>query len=143
MAELKAVSKENLGACAKIYCEAYAKEPWNEEISLISAEKYIADFLDSKAMCAFGLSENDNIIGIALGMVVPCVEKPFFRLEDFCIAPEYQKKGFGGAFLKLIENEISPCNSIILGTQRNFPSHRFYLENGFYEVDSVLLYKEI
>ena len=44
-----------------------------------------------------------------------------------------------------LENEAvrMGCDSVVLGTQKDFPSHHFYLKNGFQEVQSVLLYKEI
>ena len=34
------------------------------------------------------------------------------------------------------------CDSLLLGTQRGFPAHRFYLKNGLQEIESVLMYRE-
>ena len=70
---------------------------------------------------------------------------PFLRVEDFCISAEKQGKGFGTEFIKLVFEKAKElrCDSVLLGTQKDFTSHRFYLKNGFSEVDSVLLYKEL
>ena len=69
----------------------------------------------------------------------------YFRLEDICLSPKYQRNGFGSQFIKLISDCVSSenCDSILLGTQRGYPAHRFYLKNDFQEIDSVLLYREI
>ncbi len=66
-------------------------------------------------------------------------------MEDFCISAENQGKGYGTIFLRNIFEEASKsgCDSILLGTQRDFPSHRFYLKNGFSEIESVLLYHSV
>ena len=69
----------------------------------------------------------------------------FLRVEDFCISAEEQGKGFGTEFIKLVfeKSKELGCDSVLLGTLRDFPSHKFYLKIGFSEVDSVLLYKEL
>ena len=87
-----------------------------------------------------------NVIkGIALGFIVPSISNSYLRLEDICIDFTEQRKGYGSAFIELLSIETAKlgCDSIILGTQKDFPSHHFYLKNGFQEVESVLMYKEI
>lgn len=131
--------------CADVYISAYKAEPWNEVYEKAEAEKYISDYLGSKTKICFAAEENNEIIGIALGFIVPGVGLPFLRIEDFCISGEKQGRGFGTEFLKLIFEKAKElgCDSVLLGTQRDFPSHKFYLKNGFSEIDSVLLYKEL
>ena len=82
---------------------------------------------------------------IALGIIVPSINIPFLRIEDFCISAEEHGKGLGTEFIKLVFEKAKElgCDSALLGTQKDFPSHKFYLKNGFSEVDSVLLYKEL
>jgi GNAT superfamily N-acetyltransferase len=137
--------KEDISACAEVYISAYGAEPWNEKYERKSVEKYISDYLGSKTKQCFAASENGKIIGIALCLVVPSMDKPFLRVEDFCVSSEKQGKGLGTEFMNLIAKEAKKlgCDSVILGTQKDFPSHKFYLKNGFAEIDSVLLYKEL
>lgn len=137
--------KEDISSCAEVYISAYGAEPWNEKYDKQSVEKYISDYLGSKTKQCFAARENGKIIGIALGMIVPSINIPFLRIEDFCISAEEQGKGFGTEFIKLVfeKSKELGCDSVLLGTLRDFPSHRFYLKNGFSEVDSVLLYKEL
>ena len=137
--------KEDISPCAEVYISAYGTKPWNEKYDKESAEKYISDYLGSETKQCFAAEEKGKIIGIALCIVVPAIDMPFLRVEDFCISAEEQGKGFGTEFIKLVFEKAKElgCDSVLLGTQKDFPSHRFYLKNGFSEVDSVLLFKEL
>ncbi len=133
--------------CADIYCKAFEAEPWNEYNDNNEIIKYITAFSNdiSNTKKVYILTEEDNILGIALCIRVPCVGNDFIRIEDFCINPDFTHKGYGSLFLTLIQEEAlkENCNSIILATARNFPSHKFYEKNGFTELEnSVYLYKE-
>lgn len=77
--------------------------------------------------------------------MIPCIGSCYFRLEDICIDPKYQRMGYGRELILLMAGALREkgCDSILLGTQREYPSHRFYMENGFREIDSVLLFREI
>jgi len=136
---------EDVQVCAKVYINAYKTEPWNEEYEISEVEKYISSFLNSDAKVCFALQDEEVIKGVALGFIVPSISGPYFRLEDICIDSTEQRKGYGSVFMELLSIEAAKlgCDSIILGTQKDFPSHHFYLKNGFQEVESVLMYKEI
>ena len=136
---------EDIQACAKVYVNAYKTEPWNEEYEISEVEKYISSYLNSDTKVCFALQDGDVIKGVALGFVVPSISGPYLRLEDICIDSTEQRKGYGSVFMELLSIEAAKlgCDSLILGTQKDFPSHHFYLKNGFQEVESVLMYKEI
>lgn len=137
--------RELLSECARLYVAAYREEPWNEDCSEADAENYLRAFLCSETKCCFAAVEDEQVVGVVLGLFVPSMMRPYLRIEDICIHPSRQRNGFGTAFLNLIQQEAQKrgCDSMLLGTQRNFPSHLFYLKNGFQEMESVLLYKEI
>ena len=145
MVGLKKINNDITRRCAEIYISAYSKSPWNEEHSINEVEDYIIGFLDSDTKCAYAFLAEGDIIGLAMGLIIPSIGSPYFRIEDICIAPEYQRKGYGRQFIELIADRLGlkGCDSILLGTQRGYPSHKFYLKNGFKEIDSVLLYREI
>ena len=145
MVEIKEMGAESVEICANIYQSSYKYKPWDEEYSIDEITKYLSRFTNSKAKRAYILLSDDKIIGIALGLIVPCIDSDYFRLEDICLSPDHQRKGFGSQFINLISERVSleNCDSVLLGTQRGFPAHHFYLKNGFKETDSVLLYREI
>lgn len=136
---------EDIQAYAKLYVNAYQTEPWNETYEVTEVERYISSYLNSDTKVCFALQDGDVIKGVALGFIVPSISGPYLRLEDIFIDSIEQRKGYGSVFMELLSIEVAKlgCDSLILGTQKDFPSHHFYLKNGFQEVESVLMYKEI
>lgn len=136
---------QEVQACAKVYMEAYKATPWNEINETSEVETYIGNYLNSDTKCCFALVEDDEIKGVALGLIVPSISGPYLRIEDFCVDANVQRKGYGSSFMDLLIKEAAKkgCDSVLLGTQKGYPSHQFYLKNGFQEVESVLLYKEV
>lgn len=142
MIKIKEMDSESIAICAELYQNVYKNDPWNEEYSIDEIADYLFRFTNSKTKRAYMLMSDEKIIGIALGLIVPCIGSDYFRLEDICISPKFQRSGFGSQFVKLISLCVAQenCDSILLGTQRGYPAHRFYLKNDFKEIDSVLLY---
>ena len=145
MIDIKKMDVESIEICANIYQNAYKNDPWNEEYSIVEIKDYLSRFMNSETKRAYMLMMDEEIIGIALGLIVPCIDSDYFRLEDICLFPQYQRNGFGSQFIKRIFDCVANenCDSILLGTQRGYPAHEFYLKNGFKEIDSVLLYREL
>lgn len=145
MMQIKIPELLDISACAKVYMSAYEGEPWNEVYEVVEVEKYISAYMNSDTKCCFVLVDGEKIVGVALGFIVPSIDGPFFRVEDFCVGASMQRNGYGSVFMDLLSKEVANmgCDSVLLGTQKGFPSHLFYVKNGFLEVESVLLYKEI
>lgn len=81
------------------------------------------------------LMRGEEAVGIALCCFVPALEKDFVRVEDLCITPEWQRRGLGSRSLALLNEKASQqgADSMLLATMRGYPSHQFYLKNGFQE----------
>lgn len=135
----------DLTECAEVYASAYSVSPWYENYEIKDIENYLAGFLHSDTKRCFVVKKNEQVVGIALCLVIPGIGMPYLRIEDFCIRAEEQRCGIGSQFMELIIEEAKKmeCDSVILGTQKDFPSHRFYLAKGFREIESVLLYREV
>lgn len=142
--ELVIPKQEDLPACARAYCSAYSVPPWNEAYDETEIVPYIASYLDSETLCCYALAEGSEIVGVVLGILVPSVGESYLRIEDFCIAEGYQKRGYGSMMMQMLAERMKQrgCADILLGTQRGYPSHRFYLKQGFVEVESVLMVRE-
>jgi len=145
MISIKEIDDKSIMLCATLYQNAYKEEPWNEKYQIDEVAVYLSRFIKSQTKRAYMLLFQDKIIGIALGLIIPCINSDYFRLEDICIATEYQNNGFGGQFIQLLSKHLiaENCDSILLGTQKEYPSHHFYIKNGFQEIDSVLLYRSL
>lgn len=145
MIEIREMTQADMRQCAAIYQSAYEAEPWNENYPVEMIEEYIGGFMKSNSMRSFVIVDNGNVVGLALTILIPGMGRPYLRIEDFCIDAQRHRKGCGSRFIELIMNEAEKmgCDSLLLGTQKEFPAYRFYLKNGFQEIESVLLYREI
>ena len=135
--KVKILSKEDIAACVEIYIDAYSKEPWNEKYDYTSVHKYIEKYLKLNSFLGFVLMKNDEIIGEIFGLVMPTAFSDYYRIEDFCINPKYQNKGVGSKFIELVKEQLKykALDSIILNTNRKFPSFLFYKKNGFVDLE--------
>ena len=143
---VRPVAADEIDACAAAYAAAYSEALWAEALNPGQVNGYIRTFSGRDGFCAWRLSVDGEIAGVALGIVVPCVDAPFLRIEDFCVAPKWQRKGLGGAFLAALKQEgvRHDCDCMMLATMRDYPAHRFYEKNGFAPLkDSVLLYQNL
>ena len=145
MTEIRKMTAEDIEQCVCVYCSAYSAEPWKEEYHGDQVGQYLSGFMSAESMESFVMTEDGEIVGIALTILVPSMDSPYLRLEDFCIRAELHGMGYGSRFIELLAAEAKKkgCDSILLGTQHGFPSHSFYLKNGFSEIESVLMYREI
>lgn len=142
---VQTIAPDEIDACAAVYAEAYAQPPWDEAYAPEQIAGYLRAFMGQDGFCAWRLSVGGAITGVALGIVVPCPDGPFLRLEDFCVAPRWQRQGLGGAFLAEIERLSAGlgCDSVLLATQPDVPAHRFYLKQGFREVPTAFMHKDV
>lgn len=126
-----------------VYISSYNDEIWKENNNFDDVYNYIKEF--SKQHIGYILKENSEIIGLALCILIPCIDKPYLRIENLCIKKEKHRKGYGSIFLKLLENKAIKlnCDSILLGTQKDMPAYNFYISNKFEDIKSNLMYKEI
>lgn len=91
-----------------------------------------------------------SLNGISIGIFwIECEEADSLTIEDFCILPEYQGKGYGKQVLKLIE-KLYPKNKRWLLTTPTFckKNCHLYEKSGFHNIglvsdDSVVLYEKI
>jgi aminoglycoside 6'-N-acetyltransferase I len=83
---------------------------------------------------------------ISLGTVRHWWEGTNYNIEEFCVDPDFQGLGTGTRFMGMIEDEIHRLGfaGIFLQTDKDKPSYRFYLKNGYKELDMhVSMYKSI
>lgn len=129
---------EDIEICAKIFIDAYSKEPWNENYDLEKVKEFLTKFTSGNTYTGWVIMEKGQIAGFVVGVIMPCIERDYFRIEDICVSPDMQRKGIGGELLKRIAFELRNKNidSIVLNTIKDFPAYKFYLMNGFVEIES-------
>ena len=136
----------DLNDVKQVFLDTFSKEPWLDDWRDNQLEKYLEDLLTPNNALCFGLFLNDNLIGIALGRLLHFYDGKQFRIDEFCISPTIQGKGYGSIFIHMLSEQVHKKNVsyLLLDTQKNYPAYDFYQKNGFIEVkNSIGLIKRI
>ncbi|MBQ8687299.1 MAG: GNAT family N-acetyltransferase [Ruminococcus sp.] len=127
-------------ACAWVLKRAFAAAPWNEEWSLELARTRIQELMCSPMSIGYVYEEEGCILGMMLGRKTTYLHGVEYFIDEFCIAPEAQRKGIGTRMLAHAREELMPrgFEDIVLNTERSSPAERFYSKNGFVAKDSLI-----
>ncbi len=101
----------------------------------LDAELYVSELINNKNSLSFGLFENNNMIGMALGHIKHWYEGTEYWIDEFGVLPEKQQCGIGTEFLTGIEKALEGKGIIYIAllTERTVPAYYFYKRNGFDE----------
>lgn len=135
------MSKEHIEECADLFIDVFTKPPWNDTYN--SREQVITffqNYIDNNYFVGYVLKEQTIIIALSIGMKKPWINGMEYYIDQFCVKSDFQGKGIGSYFLRLIEHEIQieKMNAIMLNTESGFPSENFYRKNGFQLVDGLI-----
>ena len=135
---IRNITVEDIDYSANISVDAYSKEPWNEKHDLDEVKEFLTKFTSNNIYTGWVVVEEDQIIGFAVGVIIPCTRTDYFRIEDICIRSDMQGKGLGREFIKRIALKLKSKNIdfIMLNTVKTFPAYKFYLANEFTEIES-------
>jgi GNAT superfamily N-acetyltransferase len=123
--------------------ETYSKEPWNEHWeSKTVFENFYKNHIANNYFLGYLAMKDEKIVGVNVGFLKPWIKGMEYYIDDFFVVPEYHRQGIGSEFMAGIKNELAAQNvrAIILSTQRGYPAHKFYENNGFTVIeDSIVL----
>ena len=136
MLELKRLSIKDKEIITDVFTSVFTKAPWNDDWSdKAQLDMYINDLVGQGYSLTYGLFDDDELIGIALGYVKHWYSGTEYIINEFCIKTERQGAGAGSFFIAEIEKAIKELGikQIFLLTDSNVPAYQFYKKNGFNE----------
>lgn len=147
MEEFIVLDDSRLAEMAQLYKISFAGEPWNDDWSdSVQLSEYIKEISGGYGALNFGLLIDGKLAAMSLGMIRHWWQGTNYNIEELCVNPDLQGRGIGTRFMGLIEKKIKEKGlcGIFLQTDNDKPSYRFYLKNGFKELDShVSFYKRV
>ena len=147
MEEFIVLDDSRLAEMAQLYKMSFAGEPWNDDWSHpVQLSAYIKEISGGYGALNFGLLIDGKLAAMSLGMIRHWWQGTNYNIEELCVNPDLQGRGIGTRFMGLIEKKIKEKGlcGIFLQTDNDKPSYRFYLKNGFKELDShVSFYKRV
>lgn len=128
------LSKEYLEQCVDLFIDTFSREPWNDEYDSRQQVKdfFINHMKNNYFLGYIGLIDN-KVAALSIGMKKPWICGLEYYIDEFCVSHDFQGKGVGSLFLKNVEELLSDENveGMILNTEREYPSYKFYIKNGF------------
>ena len=132
---------------SELYNRAFGREPWNDNWNdAFQLNEYMREISCSFNSLNYGLLIDGNLVALSIGLIRHWWEGTNYNVEEFCVSPEFQSKGIGSRFMKMIEADIKKrgLSGIFLQTDKDKPSYGFYQKNGFNELGlHVSLYKRV
>ena len=143
MLKLKRLYIEDKEAITNVFTGVFTKEPWNDDWSdKNQLDMYINDLVGQGYSLTYGLYDDDELIGIALGYIKHWYSGTEYIIEEFCIKTDRQGSGAGTFFVAEIEKAIKEMGlkQIFLLTDTNVPAYNFYKKNGFDECSTIVAF---
>lgn len=139
------MKKHMIDNCVDVFIETFTKEPWNDVYK--SREQVVSFFnnhFNNNYFVGYIAMLDDKVVALSIGMKKPWMEGLEYYIDQFCVSYGMQGRGIGSWFIKEIEKNIKKqgINGMILNTERDYPSQKFYEKNGFKIInDSIVLGK--
>lgn len=120
-----------------MYVSVFNAEPWNDKWTTETAYKRLHDIYVSPSFVGIKYIEEGVIKGAVFGNCEQWYKGMHFNIREMFVTNELQGKGIGSKILKELEERVKEfdVNSIILFTEKDCNTDRFYRKNGFNELD--------
>ena len=140
--ELINLEQDKLDECIDLFIHTFSKEPWND---VYESRKQVKDFFENHIKNNYFVGYvgimNTQVVALSIGMMKPWINGMEYYIDEFCISKNLQGQGIGSKFLDLIDLDIKSrgMNAMILNTEKNYPSRKFYEKNGFQVLEDLVI----
>lgn len=144
--KIEFIEEKHVGECAALLMRAYNVEPWTCHWTTETTTRYLKEYMAHPRFVGFVGYEENKIIGAAFCHAKTWWTNDELVIEEFYLAPEFQRKGYGTCLLQHIEKYIveKRLAGFTLLTNRFMPAVNFYEKNGFIKGEHVLfMYKVV
>ena len=142
MVHIEKMMSEHIEECVDLFIDVFTREPWNDVYdSREQVVQFFENHIANNYFVGYIMKNADEVIAMSLGSKKPWIKGMEYYIDQFCVKADYQRHGIGGRFLELIEKNIhaNGMNTIILNTEKGFPSEKFYLKNGFCSFEELVI----
>ena len=133
---------DQIEAIKKLMVDIFSGEPWNDHWTDEQLHAYVAQLIGHPDALAFGLFQDERLVGIALGRIIHWYEGTEYWIDEFGLHPQVQQKGIGSEFMEAITQRLADqgVSYVLLLTDRRMPAFHFYRKNGFSEKEETVCF---
>jgi ribosomal protein S18 acetylase RimI-like enzyme len=136
--EIRVIRDEDIPACGAIYASAFAAPPYREAWDAGQAAEMLSELLKKDPESCWCVEEDGELAGFAF-----CTVFGRFRatIQEFAVAPRFQRKGLGRALMKHVLEELErrSVRTVDLVVNRDAPAFALYRKFGFRQPDRYVL----
>ena len=131
---------DDLEGAAEVFRSAFAGDPWNEKWNIELAKKRISELMSAPQSVGYVYTDSGEIIAILCGRKLTYLHGTEYVIDEFCVNPDMQHSGVGSALLAYARNELAGEKVVAMAllTGKGKPSEKFYIKNGFKEIDDMI-----
>lgn len=136
------IEKHMIDKCVDLFIERFTKELWNDIYkSKYQVVNFFNNHFNNNYFIGYLAMLDDKVVALSLGMKKPWIKGMEYYIDQFCVSYEMQGKGIGSFFIQEIEELIKKqgMNGIILNTEKDYPSQKFYEKNGFEVITDLIV----
>ena len=131
---VRPITQEDIPACVELYTRTFTAPPWCDDIpSPAPVIRYFENFLQLDSFLGYIAFWNGQLAALSVGMKKPWIGGVEYYIDEFCVAPDMQRRGIGSNFLAAIEKDLAnrSMHGMLLNTEEDYPAFDFYMKNGF------------
>ena len=132
---IREMSLADLAEIKGLFRDVFCAPPWNDDWrDERQLDEYMRDLMDVRHPLVYGLYQG-GLIGVSIGRIKHWYAGTEYYIEELFLRGDCQGRGYGRAFLALIESRLSDMgvHGIYLTTDRDKPAYGFYKAAGFDE----------
>ncbi len=142
MIELRKFQEPDFNDCAKLFLKVFSGEPWYDKWeSIDTVKKYLGEFTVNPMFKGFVAIEKNRIVGVCFGHKRSYWRAPEFQIDEMYVDPVIQGEGVGTKLIGFVKDYLKNVgiDNFVLITGKDLPAENFYVKNGFYRNDSIIL----
>ena len=139
---VKEIDKDIIDECVDVFIDTFTKKPWYDVYeSKDQVVKFFNNYLNNNYFLGYVGLLDGKVVAVSIGMKKPWIKGMEYYIDEFCVSYEMQGKGIGSKFVKYIEEDIQKqgLNGILLNTEKGYPSYKFYVKNGFKQIEGLIV----
>ena len=144
--KISKMSEKHMDKCVDLFIDVFSRPPWNDTFdSREQVVRFFRSHMQNNYFVGFVLDDQEDIMAMSLGFKKPWINGMEYYIDQFCVRTQMQGRGAGSYFLRLMEEEIrtSGMNAILLNTEHGVPAEKFYLKNGFAQMDELAIMAKV
>ena len=138
--EIVDLNDSYLGECADLFVETFNSEPWNDRWDYGSALARLKDIFNTPGFFGLILLDDGIIVAAALGNLEHFYTGSIYNLKEMFVKQQLRGRKLGSLLLRNINDQLTSkgTKSIWLSTTKGDMTEKFYLKNGFSEVNEMI-----